>query len=43
MPIREQKPEFAIDTMASWTLEGMTPDRETLWDLSVYIDGSVTL
>ncbi|WP_205754512.1 antitoxin VbhA family protein [Arthrobacter sp. CAU 1506] len=39
----QQKRELTIDTMASWALEGMKPDRETVEDINSYIDGHMTL
>lgn len=40
----EQKPErqLAIDTMASWALEGMEHDRDTVKDINAFIDGRMT-
>jgi hypothetical protein len=43
MLTNDQKRELAIDTMASWALEGMTPDRETVEDINSYLEGSMTL
>lgn len=34
--------ELAIDTMASWALEGMQPSAEALADIAVIVEGSVT-
>jgi hypothetical protein len=31
---KEQERELIIDTMASWALEGMEPDRETIADIN---------
>ncbi|MCG2622995.1 antitoxin VbhA family protein [Arthrobacter sp. I2-34] len=39
----EQKRELTIDTMASWALDGMQPDRETVEDINAYLDGHKTL
>jgi hypothetical protein len=39
----EHKRELAIDSMASWALEGMEPDRETVEDINAYVDGRITL
>ncbi len=39
----QQKRELTIDTMASWALEGMKPDRETVEDINSYLDGRLTL
>lgn len=39
----QQKRELTIDTMASWALEGMEPDRETVDEINAYLDGKVTL
>ncbi|MCW2163378.1 hypothetical protein B0I12_000504 [Microbacterium hydrothermale] len=38
----EDRRELAIDTMASWALEGMHPSAETLVDIAAVVDGSVT-
>lgn len=39
----QQKRELAIDTMASWALGGMQPDRDTVEDLNTYLGGGMTL
>lgn len=39
----QQKRGLTIDTMASWALEGMEPDRETVADINSYLDGGMTL
>lgn len=39
----QQRRELAIDTMASWALEGMKPNRETVKDINSYLDGGMTL
>ncbi len=39
---KEQRRELSIDTMASWALEGMEPDRETVEDINAFIDGRMT-
>jgi hypothetical protein len=43
MLTKNQKRELTIDTMASWALEGMEPDRETVEDFNSYLDGRMTL
>ena len=43
MLTKEQKRELTIDTMASWALEGMEPNRETVEDVNAYIEGRMTL
>jgi hypothetical protein len=43
MLTKEQTRELANDTMASWALEGMEPDRETVEDINSYLDGRMTL
>jgi len=40
---REQLHELAIDTMASWALEGMEPTPQTVQEISDLINGKVTL
>jgi Antitoxin VbhA len=42
MLTKDQKRELTIDTMASWALEGMEPDRETIDDINAYLDGRMT-
>jgi hypothetical protein len=39
----EQKRELTIDTMASWALEGMEPDRQTVENINAYLRGEVTM
>lgn len=39
----QQRRELTIDTMASWALEGMEPDRETVGAINAYLDGRMTL
>lgn len=34
--------DLAIDTMASWALEGMKPSPRTLTDIHELVDGSIT-
>ncbi|WP_166785349.1 MULTISPECIES: antitoxin VbhA family protein [unclassified Cryobacterium] len=43
MLTNDQKRELTIDTMASWALDGMEPDRETVEDINSYLDGRMTL
>lgn len=43
MLTKDQKRELSIDTMASWALEGMEPNRQTVEDINSYIDGRMTL
>lgn len=43
MLTNDQKRELTIDTMASWALEGMAPDCETVEDINSYLDGRMTL
>lgn len=38
----QQKRELTIDTMASWALEGMEPDRSTVDDINAYLAGQMT-
>lgn len=38
----QQKRELTIDTMASWALEGMKPDRATVDDINAYLSGDMT-
>lgn len=33
----EQKRELTIDTMASWALEGMEPDRQTIEEINAFL------
>lgn len=35
--------ELTIDTMASWALEGMEPDRETVEDINSFLAHRMTL
>jgi hypothetical protein len=39
----EEKRELTIDTMASWALEGMEPDRQTVENINAYLCGEVTM
>jgi hypothetical protein len=39
----ERKRELTIETMASWALEGMEPDRQTVEDINAYLRGEVTM
>lgn len=39
----KQKRELTIDTMASWALEGLEPDPDTVEDINSYLNGSMTL
>ena len=34
--------ELAIDTMASWALEGLEPDQQTIDDINQLLNGSIT-
>lgn len=34
--------DLAIDTMASWALEGMQPTRRTIDDIRELVDGAIT-
>ena len=43
MLIKEQKRELTIDTMASWALDGLLPDRQTVKDINAYVEGEMTL
>lgn len=43
MLTKNQKRELTIDTMASWALEGMEPDLETVEDINSYLAGDMTL
>lgn len=38
----QRRRELTIDTMASWALEGMKPDRNTVDDINAYLDGRMT-
>lgn len=38
-----QRRELSIDTLASWALEGMEPDRATVEDINAYLDGEMNL
>ena len=42
-PAREHRRDLAIDTMASWSMEGMEPTEDGLNDIRAYVDGSVTI
>ncbi|KHL01596.1 hypothetical protein [Sinomonas humi] len=33
----EQMHELTIDTMASWALEGMEPDRQTIEEINAFL------
>ncbi len=35
--------DLAIDTMASWALEGMEPDQRTIEDINELVAGSITI
>lgn len=39
----QQKRELTVDTMASWALEGMKPEPETLDRLRSFASGAVSL
>jgi hypothetical protein len=39
----QRKRELTIDTMASWALEGMEPDRETVEDINSFLVDRMTL
>jgi hypothetical protein len=39
----EQRRELAIDTMASWALEGMQPTRQAIENINAYVRGEVTI
>lgn len=43
MRTKDQKRELTIETMASWALAGMEPDRQTVEDINSYIDDRMTL
>lgn len=34
--------DLVIDTMASWALEGMEPDQQTLEDINALVAGVIT-
>lgn len=40
---KKQLRELSIDTMASWALEGMEPDAETVKDINDLVEGRMTL
>ena len=39
----ERRRARAIDTMASWAMEGLEPDEDTLGDIRAYVEGDLTL
>lgn len=39
---KERERELTIDTMASWALEGMEPDAETIADINEYLAGRLS-
>ncbi|MBE7700047.1 antitoxin VbhA family protein [Oerskovia sp. Sa1BUA8] len=40
---RERRRDLAIDTMASWAMEGMEPDERSLDSIRGYVDGKLTI
>lgn len=38
----EQKRELTIDTMASWALEGMEPDRQTIEEINAFLQSGLS-
>ncbi|GAB3616892.1 hypothetical protein GCM10027416_14490 [Okibacterium endophyticum] len=40
---RETRRESAVDTMASWSLEGMEADSDTIIDIRAYVEGSLSI
>jgi hypothetical protein len=42
MLTKEQERELVIDTMASWALEAMQPDPETIADINAYLAGQLS-
>lgn len=40
---REGRRALAIDTMASWAMEGMEPDERSLDSIRGYVDGELTI
>jgi hypothetical protein len=42
MLTKQQERELVIDTMASWALEGMEPDPETIADINSYLAGQLS-
>ncbi|QZY52255.1 antitoxin VbhA family protein [Leucobacter tenebrionis] len=43
MLTKEQRRELAIDTMASWALEGMEPSPEAVGRISAFVEGDLSL
>ncbi len=39
----QRKRELSIDTMASWALDGLEPDPQTMVDINTYLDGGMTI
>jgi hypothetical protein len=39
---KERERELTIDTMASWALDGMQPDPETIAAINAYLTGQIT-
>ncbi|MFJ5862466.1 antitoxin VbhA family protein [Pseudarthrobacter sp. NPDC092439] len=38
----EQKRELTIDTMASWALSGLEPNREIVENINAFVNGDMT-